>query len=190
MASSSNLNSSRQNLADQQDTQSSGHVRWLILQGTDQSQPVSKLSPFIIDKALRATAGDLKTVKRLQKGDILLEASTSVQSRCLSHLKDLGGCPVSVTPHRTLNSSKGVIRYRDLVNCDKEEILSELCEQGVTDINNITVPNDSGGRRNTNTFVVAFNLPSVPKYLKIGFIRVSVSAVSYTHLTLPTKRIV
>ena len=59
MASSSNLNSSRQNLADQQDTQSSGHVRWLILQGTDQSQPVSKLSPFIIDKALRAAAGDL-----------------------------------------------------------------------------------------------------------------------------------
>jgi len=116
-----------------------------------------------------------KTVKRLQKGDILLEASTSVQSRCLSHLKNLGGCLVSVNPHRTLNSSKGVIRCHDLVNCDKEEILSELREQGVTDINNITVPNDSGGRRNTNTFIVTFNFPSVPKCLKIGFIRVSVS---------------
>ena len=100
--------------------------------------PSFKVSPFIIDKALRAAAGDLKTVKRLQKGDILLEASTSVQSRSLSRLKDLGGCPVSVTPHRTLNSSKGVIHCRDLVNCDKEEILSELREQGVTDINNIT----------------------------------------------------
>ena len=49
------------------------------------------MSPFIIDKALRAAAGDLKTVKRLQKGDILLEASSSTQSRCLGHLKDLGG---------------------------------------------------------------------------------------------------
>jgi len=75
---SSNSNSSRQNPTDQRDPQSSGHVRWFILQGTDQSQPVSKLSPFIIDKALRAAAGNLKTVKRLQKGDVLLEASTSV----------------------------------------------------------------------------------------------------------------
>jgi len=45
----------------------------------------------------------------------------------------------------------------------------------VSDINNITVPNDSGGRRNTNSFIVTFNLSSVPKYIKIGFIRVSVS---------------
>ena len=30
-------------------------------------------------------------------------------------------------------------------------------------------------QRNTNTFIITFNLPSVPKYLKIGFIRVSVS---------------
>jgi len=87
---SSNSNSSRQNPTDQHDPQSIGHVRWFILQRTDQSQPVSKLLPFIIDKALRAAAGNLKIVKRLQNGDILLEASTSVQSRCLSHLKDLG----------------------------------------------------------------------------------------------------
>ena len=147
MASSSNLNSSRHNPTDQQDLQSSGHVRWFILQGTDQSQPVSKLSPFVIDKALRAAAGDLKTVKRLQKGDLLLEASSSTQSRCLQHLTHLGDCPVSVTPHRTLNSCKGVIRCRDLVDCDKDEILSELSNQHVTDIHNITVPNDSGGRR-------------------------------------------
>jgi len=58
------------------------------------------------------------------------------------------------------------------MNCDKQEILSELHSQGVTDVNNITVPNDSGGRRNTNAFIVTFNLLSVPKYLKIGFIRV------------------
>jgi len=44
-----------------------------------------------------------------------------------------------------------------------------------TDINNITVRGDSGSRRNTNTSIVTFNLPPVPKYLKIGFIRVSVS---------------
>jgi len=97
MASSSN-NSSRQNPTDQQDLQSSGHVRWFVLQGTDEAHPVSKLSPFIIDKALKAAAGDLKTVKRLQKGDILPEASSSTQSHCLGHLKDLGGAQFRSPP--------------------------------------------------------------------------------------------
>ena len=90
MASSSILNTGRPNSTEEKDSISSSHVCWFVLQGTDEVQPVSRLSPFIIDKALRAAAGELKTVKRLQKGDILLEASTSVQSRCLSHLKDLG----------------------------------------------------------------------------------------------------
>jgi len=41
------------------------------------------------------------------------------------------------------------------VDCAKQEILSELHSQGVTDINNITVPNGSGGRRSTNAFIAA-----------------------------------
>jgi len=175
MTTKNTSNSSRQVSLNNQDSQSDGYVRWFVVHVTDESKPIGRLSPFLIDKALKAAAGDLKTVTRLQKGDILLEASTSTQSRCLSHLKDIVGCPVSVTPHRTLNSCKGVIRCRDLVDCDKAEILSELNNQHLTDINNITVRGDSGSRRNTNTFIVTFNLPSVPKHLKIGFIRVSVS---------------
>ena len=93
MASSSISDAGRPNSTEEKDSVSSGHVHWFLFQGTDEAQPVSRLSPFIIDKALRAATGELKTVKRLQKGDILLEASTSVQSRCLSHLKDLGVLP-------------------------------------------------------------------------------------------------
>jgi len=58
-----------------------GYVRWLIIQGTDKDKPINKLFLFLIDKALKSAAGgELKTVKCLQKGDILLEASLSAQS--------------------------------------------------------------------------------------------------------------
>jgi len=81
-----------------------------------------------------SAAGNLKTVRRLQKGDILLEVSSAVPSRCISNLNNLVGCPILVTPHRSLNTSKGVIRCKELLNCDKEEILSELQKQYVRHI--------------------------------------------------------
>ena len=158
-----------------ENTPLANYNRWYILQSTEEQKPVSKLSPFVINKALKAAAGNLKTVRRLQKGDILLEVSSAVQSRCISNLNNLAGCPVLFTPHRSLNTSKGVIRCKELLNCDKQETLSELKTQYVKDITNISVKDDSGGRRNTNTFIVTFSLPSIPTHLKIGFIRVPVS---------------
>jgi len=74
-----------------------------------------------------------------------------------------------------MNISKGVIRCKDLLNCDKEEILLELKTQFVKDIYNISDKTDSGDRRKTNTFIVTFNIPSAPKFLKIGYIRVPVT---------------
>ena len=75
---------------------------------------------------------------------------------------------------QTLNTCKGVIRCAPLVDCDKEEIISELKPQGVSDVMNISVRDDSGGRRNTNTFIVTFKAPTTPKHLYVGYLRVPV----------------
>jgi len=119
-------------------TPSANYDRWFIIQSTEEDKSIAKLSPFIISRALKAAAGNLKTVRRLQKGDILLEVSSAVQSRCINNLNNLAGCPILVTPHRSLNTSKGVIRCRELLNCNKDEILSELKSQHVKDITNIS----------------------------------------------------
>jgi len=44
----------------------------------------------------------------------------------------LGDVPVKVSPHTSLNFSKGVVRSRDLARCSKEEIICGLKNQGVT----------------------------------------------------------
>jgi len=117
----------------------------------------------------------VKSIKRLRKGDLLIEVSTAIQSRIVNKLNNLAGCPVTASPHRTLNTVKGVIKCAPLIDCNREEILSELASQGVTDIFNITVRDESGGRRNTNTFIVTFHLSTVPKHINIGYIRVPVT---------------
>jgi len=75
----------------------------------------------------------------------------------------------------TLNTCKGVIRCAPLVDCDKDETVTELKPQGVSDISNITVKDDSGSRKNTNTFIVTFKAPTIPKHLHIGYLGVPVS---------------
>ena len=121
--------------------------RWFVVQSVDSEQPVSKLSPFIIDKAIRSAVGSVKTIRRLRNGDFLLEVASAVQSRIVDKLDHLAGCPVTASPHRTLNTCKGFIRCGPLVDCDKQETLKELKPQGVSDITNITVRDDSGSRK-------------------------------------------
>ena len=121
--------------------------RWFVVQSVDSEQPVSKLSPFILDKAIRSAVGSVKTVRRLRNGDFLLEVTSAVQSRIVNKLDNLAGCPVTASPHRTLSTCKGVIRCAPLVDCDKDETVTELKPQGVSDISNITVKDDSGSKK-------------------------------------------
>ena len=55
-------------------------------------------------------------------------------------------------------------------------MLTELSSQGITAIYNVTVKDGPDGRRPTNTFFVTFRLPTIPKHLKVGYIRVPMTA--------------
>ena len=78
------------------------------MQSTEANKSSSKLSPFIVSKALKVAARDLKIIRRLKKGVILLEVSSAGQNQCISKLNNRAGCLIMVTPHRTLNISKAL----------------------------------------------------------------------------------
>jgi len=124
----------------------------------DSDHSIAKLLPFILDKAIRSTVDVTKTVRLLRNGHLLLEVAPAVQSRIVNMLDNLAGCPVTASPHRTLNTCKGVIRCAQLVNCDVKETFRELKPQAVSAITNITVKDNSGGSRNTNIFIITFTL--------------------------------
>lgn len=147
--------------------------RWLIIEGTDTGNPLNVVSPFALGKALSCQIGTLKTVKRLQRGGLLVETDSHIYSKSLLNLTCLAGVPVKVSPHRSLNVSKGVIRNRDVAQCSQPEIVSELKSQGVTDAFVITVP-DGDGRRRTNTVILTFSTPHPPKHINAGYLRLPV----------------
>ncbi|GFU73950.1 uncharacterized protein TNCV_555741 [Trichonephila clavipes] len=74
------------------------HTRFLIL--SLPNNEMSRKSPFIIHKALLGIGGEPKSIKKLRSDS-----------------------PLTVTPHRTLNSCRGVISESDLLYASETEIL-------------------------------------------------------------------
>jgi len=91
-----------QNMDTENTAENSHYDRWFVVQSVDSDHSISKLSPFILDKAIRSAVGTMKTVRLLRNGHLLLEAASAVQSRIVNKLDNLAGCPVTASPHRTL----------------------------------------------------------------------------------------
>jgi len=86
-----------------------------MMQSADSEKSFARLSPFAIQKGiLGVTGAEPKTIKRLRSGDLLIEVAKKAHSNSLQNTKTIANTPITVTPHRTLNSSKGVIRCHDL----------------------------------------------------------------------------
>ncbi|GFW24223.1 RNA-directed DNA polymerase from mobile element jockey [Trichonephila clavipes] len=106
------------------------HTRFLIL--SLPNNEMSRKSPFIIHKALIGIGGEPKSIKKLRSGDLLIETISAVQSKSFLLAKTFIDSPLTVTPHRTLNSCQGVISESDLLCASETEILEGLSDQDVT----------------------------------------------------------
>ena len=83
-------------------------------------------------------------------------------------MKSFCGLKCTVKPHKSLNTSKGIVRCPALSKQICEHILEFMGEQGVTDVRRINVHRD-GALKPTNTFVFTFDSPVLPANVKIGF---------------------
>ncbi|GFV22753.1 uncharacterized protein TNCV_1490101 [Trichonephila clavipes] len=93
---------------------------------------MSKKSPFAIQKALKGIGGDPKSVRKLRSGDSLIETASAVQSKSFLMAKTFLDSTLTVTPHKSLNSSQGIISEPDLLCASETEILEGLSGQVVT----------------------------------------------------------
>ena len=78
--------------------------------------------------------------------------------------------PVEVTPHRTLNSSKGVIYCDNLDGYSNEEVLAGLKQHGenVTDVYRIQT-RQQGQLRPSNLFIITFDTPTIPNKIRVAY---------------------
>ena len=143
--------------------------RFLVVQFTDPETPLSKLSPFAIQKAIEGIAGEPKSVRRLGFANLLIEVAKKSHCDNLLAAKQFAGVAVSISPHRNLNTKKGVVRCPDLAGCSEYELLEELKSQKVVDVKRIKVKRDRE-LMNTNTLILTFGASQLPNYIKAGYI--------------------
>ena len=100
--------------------------RFVVLSSANEENPLSKLSPFAVQKGFHAIAGTLKSNNRVRDGSFLVECSRRTQVENLLKTVTFVYRPVHVCVHKTFNSSRGVIRCRKLSNLSEVEIRDEL----------------------------------------------------------------
>ena len=110
-------------------------ARFIVLStlDTENEKPITKLSPFVIDKTLKGIIGEAQSIKKMKNENLMVECKNRSQSLVLQTTFKFGGIKVIGTPSFRLNRSKGVIRDKGRGLCDLEEteITNELKSQGL-----------------------------------------------------------
>ena len=99
---------------------------------------LAKFSPFLIEKVIPIRASP-KTVKKKRNGSLLVDVDSRRQAENILKIKTLHTTKCRAYPHEKLNTSKGVIRSRELAFATEDEIASALGKRGVTNIKRISI---------------------------------------------------
>ena len=142
--------------------------KFLIIKSEEEENPITKLSPFVIEKQIEAIIGTPKSVKKLKNQTLLVETNRKSQTDNLLKITKFFNLKVTVTEHKTLNTSKGIIKDRALKGESETDICDYLKNQGVIAVKRFTIKKDHETIE-TNTLLLTFNMVTVPKSLKIFY---------------------
>src|SRR5579872_5805548 len=117
---------------------------------------------------MKGITGEVVSIKKLRSGLLIVEVSREGQAKNLLKQTTFASIPVKVSAHRSLNSSRGVIRDYDLAQMDPAELTSELQSAGVpvTEARNI-LKTRNGQRKKT---AATFSMPTVPQTIQAGYL--------------------
>ena len=149
-------------------TSQDNFARYLIIKTKSSEKPITSLSPFVIEKQIESTIATAKSVKKLKDHTLLVETTRKGQTDNLKKMDTFFGVPVEVTEHKSLNSSKKLIRNKILKEESEENILDYLRPQGVTHVKRFKIRKNNEFI-NTNTLLLTFNTVVAPKTLKIFY---------------------
>ncbi|GFV61769.1 uncharacterized protein TNCV_189261 [Trichonephila clavipes] len=116
--------------------------------------------------------GEPKSVKRLRSGDLLIETTSALQTKSFLLAKSFLNSPVTVFPHKSLNSCRGVISEPDLLGTSDSEILEGFSGQGVTQVRRITIKKKKKDSTiiPTKHLILTFTSPTLPQTIKAGYL--------------------
>ncbi|GFN74857.1 Gag-like protein [Plakobranchus ocellatus] len=136
------------------------------------SAKVADRLPFKTHMELKLILGDETIeVTKLGSGDLMVELKSNDQVKKLGAITIFLDIPVTVSPHKSLNSSKKVIRSCELRCCSEEEMVEELSDASrcVTNARRIKVRRGEE-KIQTDTIVLTFDSPKPPSRIRAGYL--------------------
>ena len=71
-------------------------------------------------------------------------------------------------PHAELNTSKGIVRSKELSIATSEEIETAFKKQGINEYRRVSIRQNDETIQ-THTYILTFEKPSIPKEIRIGY---------------------
>ncbi|XP_055916347.1 rho GTPase-activating protein gacK-like [Eupeodes corollae] len=113
----------------------SKNPKFIIITPTDPKQPLTSVSVFLLKKAIDAISTSYEYITQLRDGNLLILVKSQQVANLFLSKKNLSNlCPVSISLHSHLNSSKGTVFAPCLNNLPEKEIVEEMSDQGVTEV--------------------------------------------------------
>ena len=133
--------------------------KFIVIESKNKEKPITSLSPFVIEKQIQSSIGTPKSVKKLKNKTLLVETTRKAQTDNLLKMTQFFNLTVEVSVHKRLNSSKGIIRDRNLKDETAENIKEYFENQGVTHVKRFQVKK---GNDYVNTYTLQLNLLNQP----------------------------
>ena len=145
----------------------SPYIKFMVISSQDDRKVAAK-SPFKINRELVKILGaEPHGVTKQRYGDLMVELRSKEQERKLERVSSFLDIPVTVRPHKSLNTCRGVIKHSDFQNCT--EFLVEFPD--VIHARRILV-RKGDVRIPTNTIVLTFDCPKPHISLRAGYLTV------------------
>ena len=148
------------------DNVDSAFPHFIVLESLEE-KPLSKVNPFVVEKVISGVVKPV-SVKKLYNGTLLVEVEKRTYAENLLGMKFFHNLKIKAYAHPSLNISKGVVRSSELSLCTVDELKSYLKNQKVTDVKRISIKKDNQTIE-TNTYILTFNKPQIPKEIKVGY---------------------
>nr|XP_015914952.2 uncharacterized protein LOC107445127 [Parasteatoda tepidariorum] len=147
------------------------YARFFMINLTNPAIPntsFTNVSPILIHKALLSVLGEVTSVKKLRSGDLLVQVSSDKLATVLTTCTKMCSFDVAITPHKSLNTCRGVISETDFINDTEEMIVEEFENQHVSSVLRIKIRRD-GKLIPTKHLILTFNLPKLPSSVKLAW---------------------
>lgn len=144
---------------------------YLVIQCKSEDENLAKASPILVEKTVKATCGEVQSIKKTSDGKILVLTKSEKQAKVMMKLEKMGNYEVSVVEHRSLNTCRVVISDRELLYEEDSEIEKVLKPQGVTKVERIMRKRDAELQK-TSSFIVHVKASVPPSNFKIGYLSV------------------